>query len=84
MSDLTPLMTVNGLSDMRVAEYNAGSWNELASTASGNNNVGDVASTNNVSVSATPKNYTTASISTTIAMALLAPTGPVCGHQESR
>ena len=38
-SDLTPLTTVNGMADMRVAEYNAGSWNELASTASGNINI---------------------------------------------
>jgi hypothetical protein len=79
LSDLTPLTTVNGMSDMRVAEYNTGSWNELPSTASGNDNIGDVESTNSVSVSPTPKDYTTASISSTIAMALLSPTGPVCG-----
>ena len=47
MSDLTPLMTVNGMTDMRVAEYNSGSWNELTSTTSGDNNNGDVATTNN-------------------------------------
>ena len=79
LSDLTPLTTVNGMSDMRVAEYNTGLWNELASTASGNINVGDVASTNNVSISVTPAEFTTASISTTIAMALLTPSGLVCG-----
>ena len=79
MSDLTPLMTVNGMLDMRVAEYNAGSWNELSSTTSGDNNNGDVATINNVNISATPKNYTTASITPTIARASLSPGGPVCG-----
>jgi hypothetical protein len=78
-SDLTPLMTENGMADMRVAEYNAGSWNELTSTTSGDNNNGDVATTNNVNISTTPKNYTTASISSTIARASLSPVGPVCG-----
>ncbi len=67
------------MADMRVAEFNAGSWNELASTTSGDNNNGDVATTNNVNISTTPKDYTTASITSTIARASLSPTGPVCG-----
>jgi hypothetical protein len=79
LSDLTPLMTVNGMADMRVTDYNAGSWNELTSTASGDNDYGDVATINNVTISSTPKNFTTASITTTIARASLSPTGPVCG-----
>ena len=79
LSVLTPLMTVNGIADMRVAEYNAGSWNELASTATGDNNNGDVATINNVNISPAPKNYTTASITPTIARASLSPAGPACG-----
>ena len=78
-SVLTPLMTVNGIADMRVAEFNTGSWNELASTPTGDNNNGDVATINNVNIPATPKNYTTASITPTIARASLSPAGPVCG-----
>ena len=79
LSVLTPLMTVNGIADMRVAEYNAGSWNELASTATGDNNNGDVATINNVNILPAPKNYTTASITPTIARASLSPAGPACG-----
>jgi hypothetical protein len=78
-SVLTPLMTLNGIADMRVAEYNAGSWNELASTPAGDDNNGDVATINNVNISATPKNYTTASVTPTIARASFSPAGPVCG-----
>jgi hypothetical protein len=78
-SDLTPAMTMNGLPDMRVAEYNAGSWNELTSTPSGDNNNGDVQTTNNVNISGTPTNYTTASVTPTLPRASLAPSGPVCG-----
>ena len=79
LSVLTPLMTENGMADMRVAEFNAGSWNEQTSITSGDNNNGDVATTNNVNISATPKDYTTASITSTIARASLSPGGPVCG-----
>jgi hypothetical protein len=78
-SVLTPLMTVNGIADMRVAQFNAGSWNELASTATGDNNNGDVATVSNVNISPAPKNYTTASITPTIARASLSPAGPACG-----
>jgi hypothetical protein len=80
-SDLTPAMTTNGIVDMRVAEYNTGTskWEELASTTSGNAALGDVATTNNVSIPAVGKNYTTASVTTTKPLAALNPTGAVCG-----
>lgn len=78
-SDLTPLVTTNGISDMRVAEYIAGYWTELTSTTSGNNYYGDVATSGNVNLSSTAKNYTTAAISGTLARAALSPSGPVCG-----
>lgn len=78
-SDLTPSMTVNGLVDMRVAEYSAGSWIEKTSTTTGDVNNGDVATSNNLTISTTPINYTTASVTTTKPKASLSPTGPVCG-----
>ena len=79
-SNLTPLMTTNGLTDMRVAEFNAGSWNELSSVAVGNDYNGDVATINNVSISTTPKDYTIASITPATARASLIPDTPVCGE----
>jgi hypothetical protein len=79
MSDLTPLMTLNGITDMRVAEFSSGFWTELASVATGNNYYGDVATINNITVSTTPKDYTTASITGTLARASYSPPGPVCG-----
>ncbi len=81
MSALTPLMTEKGISDMRVAEFNGGSWNELASVTSGDNYIGDVATINNVTITTTPGNYTTAGISPTIARASLSHSGPVCSSE---
>lgn len=80
-SDLTPLMTVNGISDMRVADYNTGTskWEEQASTTSGNTSLGYVATTNNVTIGTTPVSFTTASVTTTKPLAALNPSGPVCG-----
>jgi hypothetical protein len=78
-SALTPLMTENGLADMRVAEYSTGSWIEKLTSTTGNDNAGDVATTNTVSITSTEKDYTIASITPTIPRATLAPIGPVCG-----
>lgn len=79
-SDLTPLMTQNGLSDMRVAYDNSGTWTELSSTASGNNNDGTVATTARVSVPiGGSENITTACINTTKPRARFNPSGSVCG-----
>jgi hypothetical protein len=79
-SNLTPLMTPNGLSDMRVAEFVAGAWNELSSVASGDDYNGDVVTLNNVSISTIPKDYTIASISPATARASLIPDSPICGE----
>ncbi|MGD9978460.1 MAG: hypothetical protein AB7S54_11060, partial [Bacteroidales bacterium] len=81
-SDLTPLMTENGLSDMRVANYNTGttSWEELASAATGNSSSGTVYTTSRVTVPAAGlANYTLACINTIKPRARLSPPGPVCG-----
>ena len=80
-SDINGTMTQNGMSDLRVVEYNSGSsaWVALNSTTSGANSVGDAQTTGNVSVSATTKNYSLGSITNTIPIAALSPSGAVCG-----
>ncbi|HZM12632.1 MAG TPA: hypothetical protein VFB86_00485, partial [Bacteroidales bacterium] len=79
MSDLTPLMTENGLQDMRVAEYISGSWNELQSQASGNNNNGEVVTVNKIDISTTPVNFTSASVTQVTARASFSSSLPACG-----
>ncbi|MCB2194937.1 MAG: hypothetical protein KQH79_03710 [Bacteroidetes bacterium] len=81
-SDLTPLMTQNGTSDMRVANYNAGStqWEEVSSTPSGDNNNGTVTTTSEVTLPASgTADYTTSCINVTKPRARLNPSGAVCG-----
>lgn len=80
-SDLNGLMTVNGIADMEVTEYNTGtsSWVGLTSTTSGTNSVGDAKTTNNVNLSTTPQNYSLGSITDTTPLAVLSPSGAVCG-----
>jgi hypothetical protein len=79
LSVLTPQMTENGMIDMRVAYYSAGSWNELTSATSGDNYYGDVATANNAAISSAPQSFTTASVTPAVARASLSPPGPVCG-----
>jgi hypothetical protein len=82
LSDLTPLMTENGLSDMRVAGYNtvSSSWEEINSNASGNNNNGTVYTSSRVTIPAAGSgNFTVACINVTKPRASLTPSGPVCG-----
>jgi hypothetical protein len=79
-SNLTPLMTQNGLSDMRVAEHNGTNWIQLTSTASGDNYNGSAETSSKVTISSgSSKNYTLACINTPKPRIRLAPTGPVCG-----
>ena len=78
-SDLTPLVTENGLADMRVAGFSSGLWRELASSASGNNNNGEVETTGSVALSSTSSDFTTASISGTLARASFSSFDPICG-----
>jgi hypothetical protein len=82
LSDLTPLMTQNGLSDMRVARYNTGttSWEEITSNATGDNDNGTVYTSSRVTIPAAGSDdFTIACINTTKPRAALTPTGPVCG-----
>ncbi len=80
LSDLTPLMTSNGISDIRVTEFNSGSWTELESATSGTSYYGNVSTVNGVTVSTTPRNYTTASVTGTLARASFSPGAAVCGN----
>ncbi|MCU0457486.1 MAG: hypothetical protein MUE37_00155 [Bacteroidales bacterium] len=78
-SDLTPLVTENGLADMRVARYVTGLWTEQPSTATGDNNNGEVETSGSVAISATPADFTTASITGTLARASFSSFAPICG-----
>ncbi len=78
-SDLTPLMTQNGLSDMRVAEHNSTDWIEISSSATGDNYNGSVQTVSRISFPVAGKNVTTACINVTKPRATLSPSGPVCG-----
>lgn len=81
-SNLTPLMTENGVEDMRVAEYNGSNWVELASeTTTGSDNYnGSAETTDRVSISSgSTKDYTLACVNIPKPRVRLAPTGPVCG-----
>ncbi len=82
LSDLTPLMTQNGLTDMRVANYNTGttSWEEVTSTAVGDDNNGTVTTSSEITLPAAgTSDYTLACINVTKPRARLNPTGAVCG-----
>ncbi|HLN20026.1 MAG TPA: hypothetical protein VK213_02990, partial [Bacteroidales bacterium] len=79
-SDLNPHLTVNGMVDMRVAELAAGKWNELVSSTSGSDDVGDVSSSNDINFTAgATKSFTSGSITTRKPRAAFSPAGPVCG-----
>lgn len=81
-SDLTPLMTQNGISDMRIAGYNTTSskWEELASSQTGSSSSGRVTTTTEIIIPTSgASNYTTACINVTKPRARLNPSGSVCG-----
>jgi len=80
-SDITPLMTQNGISDMRVAEHNGTDWIEIGSTATGgsNNSNGSVETTDKTSLATGTRNYTLACINVVKPRIRLTPSGPVCG-----
>ena len=82
VSDLTPLMTQNGLNDMRVADYNTGTskWEEITSTASGDNNNGEVSTSSEITLpGGGSSDLTTACVNVTKPRARLNPAGAVCG-----
>ena len=78
-SDITPLVTQNGLSDMTIGSYQAGSWVRINSGATGNDYNG-TASTSAMVTSTGSNDYTLATLSTLRAKAKLDPLGPTCGN----
>ncbi len=78
-SDITPLVTQNGLSDMRVTNYTS-QWNAITSFATGDNYNGTVSTSSVISIPAAVNNYTIGSVTTIVPKAKLSPTGPVCGN----
>ncbi len=80
-SDLTPLMTLNGLSDMRVAEYNGTDWIEIpSSTVSGSDDYnGTVETSSRAAIISGSRNFTLACVNTPKPRIKMSPTGPVCG-----
>lgn len=83
-SDLTPLMTQNGLSDMRVAGFNTGTteWEEISSTQSGNNSNGTVTTSSEIIIPASgSSDFTTSCVNVTKPRARLNPSGAVCGDE---
>jgi hypothetical protein len=81
-SDLTPANTQNGTSDMRVAKYDENNtvWNELSSTASGNNSAGTVTTSNRITIPAAGYSlFSSACINTVKPQAKLTPYASVCG-----
>ncbi|MEA2106388.1 MAG: hypothetical protein U9P82_06665 [Bacteroidota bacterium] len=83
-SDLTPLMTQNGLSDMRVVGFNTGTtqWEEISSTQSGDYNNGTVTTSTEIIIPASgSSDFTTACVNVTKPRARLNPSGAVCGDE---
>ncbi|MHB9140314.1 MAG: beta strand repeat-containing protein [Paludibacter sp.] len=79
-SDLTPLMTLNGLSDMQVAQHDGTNWTQLESSATGDNYNGSAQTTSKILIPATGNyNYTLACTNTPKPKVKLSPPGPVCG-----
>ncbi len=81
VSDLTPLMTQNGLSDMRVAQHNGTDWVEVASeTTSGSDNLnGSVETANRVTLASGSGNFTVAVVNTPKPRIRMTPAGAICG-----
>lgn len=78
-SDLTPLMTTNGLSDMRVAKHNGTDWAEVLATPAGDSYNGSVESSSRVSLATGTGNFTVGCINTVKPRIKMSPTGPICG-----
>ncbi len=80
-SDLTPLMTQNGLSDMRIAEHNGSDWIEMGSSViSGSDNYnGTVETSNRAVIISGSRNFTLGCVNTPKPRIKMSPAGPICG-----
>ncbi len=77
-SDISPVMTEHGLADIRVTQYDGAEWQELPSTATGNDNIGTVVINFRVTVSDGGIDFTTATVNTNKPKVRLNPTAAVC------
>ncbi len=85
-SDISPLTTVNGLSDIKVAEFSGASWTEKTSDASvGDDNNGTVQTSGNISINnnTDPQYYTLGSVTTVKPAIFLGPYPRVCRGSTS-
>ena len=80
-SDLTPLMTQNGLSDMRIAEHNGSNWVEMSSDViSGSDNYnGSVETSTRAVIISGSRNFTLGCVNTPKPRIKMSPAGPICG-----
>ena len=81
-SDITPLVTENGLEDLRIANYNYGTsqWEEIASSASGNNSSGTITTSSRMTIPAAGSmDVTSATVHTVKPKAKFTPSGALCG-----
>ncbi len=81
-SDVTPLVTVNGVSDLKVASYNTATskWNEVVSDAVGNNNNGTITTANHLVIPSSENvEVTSATVNTVKPKAKMTPSGAICG-----
>lgn len=82
-SGLTPPMTVNGIGDMRIADFRSAKWNSISTTTTGDNSYGAVRTANNYEFNGgTTYDFTTASITAIRPKAKLSPTGAICGSSS--
>jgi len=81
-SDLSPIMTQNGILDMKIAQYDGinNYWTQLASSASGDNNSGSAQTSSLISMPANGNyNFTLGCLNQVKPTVKFAPAGPVCG-----
>lgn len=84
-SDVTPLVTVSGVIDLKVAKYNTADlkWNEITSGATGNNNNGTITTTGRLIIpSSGSVEVTSATVNTVKAKAKLTPSSVICGENS--
>ena len=82
-SDLYPAMTLNGMADMCIAQFNTTSnqWEVAPGNpiTSGTNNLGDISTDANLSISSSSTNLSIGSVTLSRPFARLSPTAAVCG-----
>lgn len=83
-SDVTPIITQGGLSDLRISSFDPGAneWKEVASSASGNNSNGVVTSSNRIALTTGELRITTATVNTVKPKAKFTPAAEICGTEQ--